>query len=516
MTATSTESATGRSSARHAAVDYCVVIPTVGRANLSPLVAAVDASIGPVPCAIVVVDDRPTPDAPLDLPPTRSELRVVRSGGRGPAAARNAGWRACESEWIAFLDDDVMPPADWARCLARDIADLPADVGASQSRIRVPIDPSRPPTDDERRTASLADARWITADMAYRRTVLEHVGGFDERFPRAYREDSDLALRAIDAGYSIVDGERVTDHPPAAGSFFASVRAQRGNRDNALMRSKFGPQWRSRAGEGRGRMKHHLIATGAALASILAFATGRRTSGAVMAGVWTASTVDFTVRRTIGGPRTPREIAAMAVTSAVIPPVAVVHRLRGEFDVRLGHRARVPVAAVLFDRDDTLIVDVPYLGDPSGVEPVRDARAVLDALRTQGIRVGVVSNQSGVAKGLIDIDQLHAVNQRVTDLLGPFDTWQYCVHDADDACRCRKPLPGMIVDAAAELGVSTAACVMIGDTGADVDAALAAGARAVLVPTARTKPDEVVRARLDASVAYSLVEAVDIALGRVR
>lgn len=177
---------------------------------------------------------------------------------------------------------------------------------------------------------------------------------------------------------------------------------------------------------------------------------------------------------------------------------------------RDGHRS--PPAAVLFDRDDTLIVDVPYLADPALVRPVPEAAAQLGLLRDAGIRVGVVSNQSGVARGLIGTDQLAAVIARVEELLGPFDTWQVCPHGPADGCPCRKPRPGMILAAAAALGTTPERCVMIGDIGADVEAGLAAGARAVLVPTARTLPEEIDRARETACVAANLAEAVAIAL----
>ncbi|MBY4127597.1 HAD-IIIA family hydrolase [Rhodococcus fascians] len=508
------------SAAKHRAVDvvtvdYSVVVPTVGRENLGPLLRSIADSVGPAPAAIVVVDDRKSTSVPLAIPFIERNVVVVRSGGRGPAAARNAGWRACRSEWIAFVDDDVQVPGDWAARLAADLGGLAPDVAASQSRIRVPIDSSRRPTDDERRTASLAQARWITADMAYRRDVLARVGGFDERFPRAYREDSDLAARVVDAGFRIDRGARITEHPPAAGSFFASVKAQRGNRDNALMRAKFGPQWRDKVGEGTGRTRQHVATTMAAAAAVALLSVGRRRAGLAAAALWSMSTLEFTARRTLSGPRTTREIASMAVTSVLIPPVAVAHRLTGEWTVR--RSARAPrVDAILFDRDNTLIVDVPYLSDPSRVEPVHDARDVLDSLRAQRVRVGLVSNQSGVAKKLITTEQLELVDARVDELLGPFDTKHYCVHDAAAGCRCRKPMPGMIVDAAAELGAEPSACVVIGDIGADIRAASAAGARAVLVPTARTRPEEVLEARRYAQVAHTLREAVDLALGRVR
>jgi D-glycero-D-manno-heptose 1,7-bisphosphate phosphatase len=166
------------------------------------------------------------------------------------------------------------------------------------------------------------------------------------------------------------------------------------------------------------------------------------------------------------------------------------------------------VGAVLFDRDGTLVHDVPYNTDPDLVAPVDGAREVLDVLRRRGIPTGVVSNQSGLARGLITPDQLAAVNDRVDELLGPFGTWQVCPHGPADDCDCRKPAPGLVIAAAAALGVDPSACVVIGDIGADVGAALAAGARAVLVPTPVTRAAEVAYAREHALVAADLRAAV--------
>jgi histidinol-phosphate phosphatase family protein len=171
---------------------------------------------------------------------------------------------------------------------------------------------------------------------------------------------------------------------------------------------------------------------------------------------------------------------------------------------------------VLLDRDGTLIHDVPYLADPERVAPVDDARDALAALRQNGLLVGVVSNQSGVARGFIRPDQLSAVNSRVDSLLGPFETWQTCPHGPDEGCECRKPRPGLVLAAARDLGVDPSECLVIGDIGADVQAALRAGARAVLVPTPVTRPGEVAYARTFATVASSLSEAVDHALAGAR
>jgi histidinol-phosphate phosphatase family protein len=165
------------------------------------------------------------------------------------------------------------------------------------------------------------------------------------------------------------------------------------------------------------------------------------------------------------------------------------------------------VRAVLFDRDGTLVEDVPYNGDPDAVRPVEGAAEAVRRLRGTGIRVGVVSNQSGVARGLLTTDDVEAVNARVDELVGPFDTWQFCPHGPDDACGCRKPGPGLVHAAARALGVRPEECVVVGDIGSDVLAARAAGARGVLVPTPVTRAEEVATAPY---VATSLAEAVDL------
>jgi D-glycero-D-manno-heptose 1,7-bisphosphate phosphatase len=170
-------------------------------------------------------------------------------------------------------------------------------------------------------------------------------------------------------------------------------------------------------------------------------------------------------------------------------------------------------AAVLFDRDGTLVQDVPYNGDPTAVRPMPGARAALGLLRAAGIKIGVVSNQSGVGRGLLSEEQVARVNQRVEELLGPFEVWQICPHTPADGCGCRKPAPGLIIAAARHLGVSVRDVVVIGDIGADIEAAAAAGADAVLVPTAATLPDETAAAPV---VARDLVEAANIVLRRRR
>lgn len=492
-------------------LDATIVIPTIGRESLHRLLTALDRAEGPRPAQVIVVDDRPAPQALTlsgDLP-----VKVLESGGRGPAAARNVGWRAADTRWVCFLDDDVLPTATWLSVLAADLAAADAaGVAGSQGRLDVPREGTGRPTDDEQRTLRLATARWITADMAYRRDVLVEVGGFDARFPRAYREDSDIALRITTAGHTIAVGDRRCEHPVASATWRTSLRVQAGNRDDALMRRKFGPDWRARIGEGDGRLPAHTATTAAVVGSLLALATRRHRVAAVAAVAWAALTAEFTLRRYRGGSRTAAELGRIIVSSMLIPPLAVAHRVAGEWQHR--HAETDPPLAVLLDRDDTLIEDGPYLNDPRGVVPMPGARRALDRLRDRGLLLAVVTNQSGVARGLITPEQLGEVNAEVAGQLGTFDSWQVCLHAEDDGCACRKPAPGMVLAAASALGVPPQRCVLIGDTGGDVQAALTAGGRAILVPTDRTRVEEISAARSHprADVAPTLTAAVDMVL----
>lgn len=173
----------------------------------------------------------------------------------------------------------------------------------------------------------------------------------------------------------------------------------------------------------------------------------------------------------------------------------------------MGSFSKPKLRAVLFDRDGTLVMDVPYNGDPALVQPMPGARDVLASLRARGLATGVVSNQSGVARGLLTEAQVEAVNARVEELLGPFDVWEVCPHGQGDSCSCRKPAPGMVHSACRKLGIDESQAALIGDIGADVGAAEAAGAVGVLVPTPVTRAEEVDSARF---VAADLAAAVGL------
>ncbi|MFH9008455.1 HAD-IIIA family hydrolase [Streptomyces afghaniensis] len=165
-------------------------------------------------------------------------------------------------------------------------------------------------------------------------------------------------------------------------------------------------------------------------------------------------------------------------------------------------------AAVLFDRDGTLVADVPYNGDPSRVALMPGAREAVGAVRAAGIPVGVVTNQSGVARGLLTARQVEGVRLRVEELLGPFAVWAVCPHGPGEGCGCRKPAPGLVLAACHRLAVPPGRTVVIGDIGADVEAARAAGARGILVPTTATRSEETASADTTAADLLAAVRLV--------
>jgi D-glycero-D-manno-heptose 1,7-bisphosphate phosphatase len=139
--------------------------------------------------------------------------------------------------------------------------------------------------------------------------------------------------------------------------------------------------------------------------------------------------------------------------------------------------------ALFLDRDGTLIDDVGYIRDPTQVRLLNGAAAALREMRQAGFLLVLVSNQSGIARGLVSRAEAAAVHQRVVAELArasvELDDARYCPHAPDAGCACRKPAPGLLLAAARELGVDLAASFMVGDKGSDVEAGRRAGCRSI-------------------------------------
>jgi D-glycero-D-manno-heptose 1,7-bisphosphate phosphatase len=152
--------------------------------------------------------------------------------------------------------------------------------------------------------------------------------------------------------------------------------------------------------------------------------------------------------------------------------------------------------AAFLDRDGTIIVERNYLRDPADVELLPGAAAGLRALRDAGYLLVLVTNQSGIARGLLDEADFHAVQRRLEELLAAegvaLDATYWCPHHPDytGPCECRKPGTALFRRAAEELGVELAASVFVGDRMRDVEPALELGGRGVLVRTGYGEEEE--------------------------
>jgi D-glycero-D-manno-heptose 1,7-bisphosphate phosphatase len=191
----------------------------------------------------------------------------------------------------------------------------------------------------------------------------------------------------------------------------------------------------------------------------------------------------------------------------------------------------VSTPAVFLDRDGVIVelvwdaVDGSFEGpvDENDVRLVRDAADAIRRIRSLDYRVVVVSNQPGVAKGKASRDELRATHERVVRLRADqgaaVDDYRYCLHhpDAVDArlradCGCRKPHPGMLLAAAADLGIDLSSSWMIGDSDVDAEAGREAGCRTILVEN----PQSMHRRRGDGPADFrvrDLARSVDVLSG---
>lgn len=150
----------------------------------------------------------------------------------------------------------------------------------------------------------------------------------------------------------------------------------------------------------------------------------------------------------------------------------------------MGHRP-----AVFLDRDGTLMEEKDYLADPEGVALLPGAAEALGLLREAGFALVVVTNQSGIARGLYGMEEYRAVARRLEELLEAhgirLDATYVCPHhpDATGPCECRKPAPGLFRAAAKDLGLDLSRSFFVGDRSRDVLPARELGGTGILVRT---------------------------------
>lgn len=172
--------------------------------------------------------------------------------------------------------------------------------------------------------------------------------------------------------------------------------------------------------------------------------------------------------------------------------------------------------AVFLDRDGTLIDDPGFLSDPDAVHLLPGVPAALRRLQQAGYRLVVVSNQSGIGRGLLTTAQVEAVHRELDRQLVAegvtLDAILYCPHRPDEGCDCRKPGTALHRRAAATLDLDLARSWCIGDRTGDIDAALPLGARAILVLTGEGAKHREAAAARGGAVADNLARAADVVL----
>ena len=311
-----------------------VIVPTYRRPEL--LERTLDSLISQTFPAdefeILVADD--APDAlTRRVVEHASRLSTARSGpslrylacgtARGPAAARNRACRDAMGSILAFTDDDTIPASHWLRA---GVAAIEAGADAVAGHIDVPLTAARP-TDYERDAARLAQAEFATANCFVRADAFRSIGGFDERFAVAWREDSDLQFRLLDAGYRITcEPAALVVHPVRPAPWGISLRQQRKSQYNALLYKKHGHRYREHI-QRRPPIGYYLT-IGTLMGSIGMFRRNRAlAAGSIIA--WVLLTMRLTLHRLAGAAITASHIAEMSVTSAVIPLLSVFWRLKG-------------------------------------------------------------------------------------------------------------------------------------------------------------------------------------------
>ena len=140
---------------------------------------------------------------------------------------------------------------------------------------------------------------------------------------------------------------------------------------------------------------------------------------------------------------------------------------------------------IFVDRDDTIVPDHHYLDNVEGIELLEGAGEGLRQMKGLGYKIALITNQSGVGRGYFPESMVGLQHKRLEELLShygvEFDTIRYCPHTPDDRCGCRKPEPGMLIDAGRELDTDFSRSWMIGNSEADVEAGHAVGCRSIQV-----------------------------------
>jgi len=249
---------------------------------------------------------------------------------KGPAAARNLGWLYAQSPLIAFTDDDCLPAPTWLEVITNTYE---RETNAVYSG-KVIVPTSARPTDYEKNMACLERAEFITANCACTKHALYAVGGFDERFRMAWREDSDLHFKFLERQIPIVELENaVVIHPIRTAKWGISIKEQKKSIYNALLFKKFPTLYRLHIKQGTAKFYYILLFL-LIVAIWMAIQQQFRAMSYVLL-VWALLTSLFIVKRLKGARKSPSHLLEMICTSLVIPYLSIYWNLYGAFKFKV-------------------------------------------------------------------------------------------------------------------------------------------------------------------------------------
>jgi len=243
---------------------------------------------------------------------------------KGPAAARNFGWQHAEAPFIAFTDDDTLPHPEWLNSYLTAWHNLP--LAAFTGTVSVPV--SLNPTDNELNTAGLATADFVTANCACTKQALQLVNGFDERFARAWREDSDLHFKLLKAKVPLLKIDNaIVVHPVRAARWAVSIAEQSKTQFNALLYRNHRELYDTHI-KAAPPLRYYVIVLSAFL-SLIALLSHYELAALLLLICCLFFIAGFTLDRLARTSRSASHVLEMAYTSAVIPFASIYWHFRG-------------------------------------------------------------------------------------------------------------------------------------------------------------------------------------------
>jgi glycosyltransferase involved in cell wall biosynthesis len=312
-----------------------VVVPTYKRPAL--LLRCLDAllsqSIGDASFEIIVISDGddPATSRAIEAMPVRKfpGLKYYSLPSKsGPAAARNVGWMLADAELVAFTDDDCIPASNWLASMWTAYRKNQKNEIAFSGNTVVPINSH--PTDYEKNISQLAAAEFITANCACTKDALQRVGGFDERFRMAWREDSDLQFKFIQQGISIIKvADALVTHPVRKAPWGVSIKEERKGMFNALLYKKYPRLYRQKIEPTP--PWHYYAITFFLVMMISGMISDKTVPRAIGMSGWLVMTAWFAGSRLRSTSHSWNHVSEVILTSAIIPVLSLFWKFYGSW-----------------------------------------------------------------------------------------------------------------------------------------------------------------------------------------